>query len=66
MPEGQIIHASGQVRIDSIDHYGIFNNEQEKYTHKLRVIKRVLPETAQSNPDQEPEKVVIENQANLF
>ncbi|MBE0650406.1 MAG: C40 family peptidase [Bacteroidales bacterium] len=38
----QIIHASGSVRIDSIDHQGIFNNHKEKYTHKLRLIKRVL------------------------
>ncbi|MEM9821966.1 MAG: C40 family peptidase [Bacteroidota bacterium] len=66
MPDHQIIHASGQVRIDRIDHYGIFNNEKEKYTHKLRVIKRILPETAQYVPDREPEKVVIENQPSLF
>jgi len=37
----QIIHASGKVRIDSIDHQGIFNNEQNKYSHQLRVIKRI-------------------------
>lgn len=36
----KIIHASGKVRIDSIDHQGIFNIEIEKYTHKLRIIKR--------------------------
>ena len=38
----KIIHASGQVRIDKIDHYGIYNEELQKYTHKLRLIKRVL------------------------
>lgn len=38
----QIIHASGCVRIDMIDHYGIFNREAKKYTHKLRIIKRVV------------------------
>lgn len=38
----QIIHASGCVRIDMIDHYGIFNREIKKYTHKLRIIKRVV------------------------
>jgi cell wall-associated NlpC family hydrolase len=36
-----IIHASGKVRIDSIDHYGIFNHELHKYTHRLRIIKRL-------------------------
>lgn len=39
----QIIHASGFVRIDSIDHEGIFNEAQNKYTHKLRLIKRIIP-----------------------
>lgn len=38
----QIIHASGCVRIDMIDHNGIFNTELGKYTHSLRLIKRVL------------------------
>ena len=37
-----IIHCSGQVRIDQIDHEGIYNNEQNRYTHKLRVIKRII------------------------
>jgi len=35
-----IIHASGRVRIDSIDTQGIFNAELNKYTHKLRIVKR--------------------------
>lgn len=39
---GQIIHASGRVRIDKLDHYGIFNVDTKKYSHHLRVIKRVL------------------------
>ena len=38
----QIIHASGQVRIDNFDHYGIFNTDTKKYSHTLRVIKRIL------------------------
>lgn len=38
----QIIHSSGQVRIDTIDHVGIFNESAKKYSHKLRFIKRVL------------------------
>jgi hypothetical protein len=38
----QIIHASGYVRIDKIDHFGIFNTQQQTYTHKLRIIKRYL------------------------
>jgi gamma-D-glutamyl-L-lysine dipeptidyl-peptidase len=38
----QIIHASGYVRIDKFDHYGIYNTEKKGYSHTLRVIKRVL------------------------
>lgn len=37
-----IIHASGQVRIDKIDHQGIYNIERKQYTHSLRIIKRLL------------------------
>jgi len=42
LPNNQIIHASGKVRIDSIDHHGIFNQETKKYTHNLRLIKRFV------------------------
>ncbi len=42
MPDGQIIHAAEQVKIDRIDHYGIFNEMQQRYTHRLRVVKRLL------------------------
>lgn len=38
----QIIHASGCVRIDKFDHYGIFNSDTKKYSHMLRVIKNVI------------------------
>lgn len=37
-----IIHSSGRVRIDKIDQQGIFNKEIAQYTHRLRVIKRIL------------------------
>lgn len=37
-----IIHASGQVRIDRLDHQGIFNVDTKKYSHKLRIIKRMI------------------------
>ncbi len=37
-----IIHTSGKVRTDKIDHHGIFNEETRQYTHKLRLIRRIL------------------------
>lgn len=42
MEDHHIIHAHGRVRIDRLDHTGIFNYEQRKHTHKLRVIKRIV------------------------
>lgn len=38
----QIMHASGCVKIDTLDSYGIYNQQLKKHTHKLRVIKRIL------------------------
>ena len=35
-----ILHASARVRIDKMDSEGIFNKEWNKYTHKLRIVKR--------------------------
>lgn len=37
-----IIHASGKVRIDSLDHLGIFNVDTHRHTHRLRVIKKII------------------------
>jgi cell wall-associated NlpC family hydrolase len=37
-----IIHASSRVRIDRMDQEGIFNKEWNRYTHKLRIIKRYI------------------------
>jgi gamma-D-glutamyl-L-lysine dipeptidyl-peptidase len=38
----RIIHSSGMVRIDTIDHHGIFNIQLQCYTHKLRLIRRII------------------------
>jgi gamma-D-glutamyl-L-lysine dipeptidyl-peptidase len=42
LSRGLVIHASGRVRIDSIDHQGIFKQEIGGYSHKLRMIRRIL------------------------
>lgn len=38
----KIIHASGKVRIDTLDSSGIFNKELNEHTHKLRFVKNVI------------------------
>jgi hypothetical protein len=42
MNDNYIIHAHGKVRIDRIDHSGIFNVDIQRHTHKLRVIKKII------------------------
>ncbi len=42
MKDNYIIHAHGKIRVDRIDHSGIFNIDTHKHTHKLRVIKKII------------------------
>jgi len=42
LSRGLVIHASGRVRIDTIDHQGIYKPETGGYSYHLRMIKRVL------------------------
>lgn len=39
--EKTIIHASGKVRMDRLDHQGIFNIDSGSYSHQLRTIRRM-------------------------
>ncbi|HOZ30537.1 MAG TPA: C40 family peptidase [Bacteroidales bacterium] len=39
---GKIIHASGKVKIDNLDHQGIYNKTLKRYSHNLRVVKSIL------------------------
>lgn len=47
MDGGRIIHASGSVRIDTLDCQGIYNKGRGCYTHKLACIKRLWNEKQQ-------------------
>lgn len=38
----QIIHSSGHVQINTLDSNGIFRADIGQYTHRLRIIKRIL------------------------
>ncbi len=42
MKDNYIIHAHGKVRIDRLDHSGIYNQDKRMHTHKLRVIKKII------------------------
>ena len=45
LADSMILHASGKVKIDYLDHFGIFDANEQKYTHKLRIIKRLLEDS---------------------
>ena len=42
LPDMKIIHASGRVHIDKLDHLGIYSEEKRNYTHNLRILKTLL------------------------
>ena len=42
MKDNHIIHSYGKVRIDRLDHSGIYNIDTKRHTHKLRVIKKII------------------------
>ena len=42
MGDGRIIHASGQVRIDTLDTRGILVERTGQYSHRLHSIRRIL------------------------
>jgi gamma-D-glutamyl-L-lysine dipeptidyl-peptidase len=64
--KNEIIHASGQVRIDKIDHYGIFNESTQQYSHNLRVIRRLLPTLENTETIAPPKEEEVVNQVKLF
>jgi len=41
LSNNRIIHASGKVRIDNLDHQGIYNQEKRAYSHRLRLITKI-------------------------
>ena len=56
----QIIHASGQVRIDTLTPQGIVNSDTRQLTHALHSIRRV------TNPAYPPKKPLSSNNARAF
>ncbi|RYY34253.1 MAG: hydrolase Nlp/P60 [Sphingobacteriaceae bacterium] len=42
LDDGQIIHASGKVKIDSIDEHGIYSEEQQRHTHRFNCLRRYV------------------------
>lgn len=66
LSDNEILHAFGSVRVDSLDHYGIFNKSLGRYTHSLRLVKRLLREKAPARPEAAPLREMAKNQVGLF
>jgi len=66
LPDGQIIHVHEKVRIDMIDHYGVFNLNEGNYTHRLRVVKRIFAPENTKKPSVKEKKEEDTQQRVLF
>jgi cell wall-associated NlpC family hydrolase len=42
LPNNKIIHSAGYVKVDLLDQHGIYSVKNQKYSHNLRVIKRIV------------------------
>jgi gamma-D-glutamyl-L-lysine dipeptidyl-peptidase len=40
--KNKIIHSSGRVRIDNVDHIGIFNVDTGRYSHQMRLMRCII------------------------
>ncbi len=58
LPGSQVLHVHGRVRVDAIDHFGIFSLDNRRYTHRLRIVKRLLPDAAVCDPIRIDERFV--------
>ncbi|MBK6620634.1 MAG: C40 family peptidase [Saprospirales bacterium] len=66
LPNRQIMHVHGSVRIDKLDHFGIYDEQAQHYSHKMRVIRRVLPPEALQSENTSQQAEVVRNQIELF
>ncbi len=68
LTDGKLVHCWEKVRIDPFDHFGVYNNDTQRYTHKLRVLKRLVeksdllplePEAAAEVPNVNPGQLAM-------
>jgi hypothetical protein len=66
LADNQILHAFGKVRVDVMDHFGIFDKDKKKYTHRLRVVKSFLPIQEKNLISMDTAPEISNNQIPLF
>lgn len=65
LPDNQLLHSLGQVKIDLMDHYGVFDLNKNHYLKSLRIIKRLLPTSSKSSYLTRVENTINSNQLSL-
>lgn len=65
LPDNQLLHAMGHVKIDVMDHYGIFDIKKNHYLKSLRIIKRLLPTVQSKIIEPKNEISFVTNQLSL-
>ena len=65
LPDNQLLHSLGQVKIDVMDHYGVFDINKNHYLKSLRIIKRLLPTITKNEYIQKSENFLNSNQLSL-
>ncbi len=66
LPDDRILHAYGSVRVDLVDHYGIYQEDKKVYCKKLRLVKRVLPFMPETLQVEQENETVFAQQGELF
>lgn len=66
LENAQILHVSDCVRIDRLDHFGIFDENKQHYSHKLRILRRLLSITEQATVQTKVVSNVQQRQIDLF
>lgn len=65
LADNQLLHSIGQVKIDLMDHYGVFDLNKNHYLKSLRIIKRLLPTISKISSSPKIENMINANQLSL-
>jgi hypothetical protein len=65
LPDNQLLHALGHVKIDVMDHFGVFDIHKNHYLKSLRIINRLLPAIKASANEPKIENLLATNQLSL-
>lgn len=65
LPDNQLLHSLSKVKIDAMDHHGIFDINKNHYLKSLRIIKRLLPTNDIKSKDQKLDSSSHSNQLSL-